>query len=132
MTGALRQRMPMNLPLFLVEDKPRIRDQLIALVQMSLNAQIVGLAETEQDAVLWLHSHKGVWKIAVIDLFLKEGTGFGILSHLHNCRSGKVVVLTNSATAENRARCLRLGADAVFDKSSELENFIDYCFNMEY
>ncbi len=121
----------MNLPLFLVEDEPRIRDQLIALIQMSLDAQIVGLAETEHDAVLWLHSHEGVWKIAVLDLFLKEGTGFGILSNLCDCRSGKVIVLNNSATPENRARCLGLGADAVFDKSYELENFIDYCISIK-
>lgn len=117
----------MNLPLFLVEDEPRIRDQLIALIQMTLDAQIVGLAKTEHDALLWLHSHEGIWKIAVVDLFLKEGTGFGILSNLDNYRSGKVIVLTNSATAENRAQCLDLGADAIFDKSSELEKFIDYC-----
>ena len=117
----------MNLPLFLVEDDPCIRDQLIALTQLSLGAKIVGLAETEHDALLWLHSHQGDWKVAVVDLFLKDGTGFGILSNLTGHRSGKVVILTNSATIENKARCMCLGADAVFDKTSELEDFLDYC-----
>ena len=117
----------MKLSLFLVEDEPRIRDQLIALTQMSLSAEIGGLAESENEALLWLYSHKGAWKIAVVDLFLKEGTGFGILSHLDDYHSGKVVVLTNSATEENRARCMNLGADAIFDKSLELETFIEYC-----
>lgn len=119
----------MNLPIFLVEDDPAIRDQLIDLTNLMLNSQIVGLAESEVEAVKWFDTHAGLWKIAVIDLFLKEGTGFGILSSFTNRRSNKVIILTNSATQENRARCLALGADAVFDKTAELENFISYCFD---
>jgi DNA-binding NarL/FixJ family response regulator len=37
------------------------------------------------------------------------------------------VVLSNYATPEMRRRCLELGADRVFDKSSELEELIAYC-----
>jgi two-component system OmpR family response regulator len=121
----------MNLPMFLVEDDPHIRDQLIALTQTSLGAEIVGLAETEHDALVWLHSHQGAWKVAVVDLFLKEGTGFGILSKLNGYRSGKVVVLTNSATTENKAYSMCLGADAFFDKTSELEEFLEYCRDLD-
>lgn len=80
---------------------------------------------------MWLHTHQGSWKLAVVDLFLKEGTGFGILLKIDDHPNGKVVVLTNSATPENRMRCLSLGADAVFDKSSELEEFINYCSNLD-
>ena len=39
----------------------------------------------------------------------------------------KVVVLTNYATADIRQRSLALGADAVFDKSNELDEFFAYC-----
>ena len=35
----------------------------------------------------------------------------------------KVYVLTNHATADLREACVRLGADAVFDKSTELDEF---------
>ena len=35
----------------------------------------------------------------------------------------KVYVLTNYATADLRKACVRLGADAVFDKSTELDEF---------
>ena len=117
----------MSLPIFLVEDEPVLRDQLIALTKIMLDAEIVGMAESENEAVIWLHDHSNAWKIAVIDLYLKEGTGFGILSCLTEHRDRRVIVLTNSANRENRSRCLALGADAVFDKSAELENFINYC-----
>ena len=40
---------------------------------------------------------------------------------------GKRVVLTNYATAEMREACSRLGADRIFDKSSELEELLAYC-----
>lgn len=39
----------------------------------------------------------------------------------------KVVVLTNYATKDIRRRCAELGSDAVFDKSNELDQLLDYC-----
>ena len=39
----------------------------------------------------------------------------------------KVVLLTNYATPEVRQRAMALGADAVFDKSSELDDLLAYC-----
>jgi two-component system OmpR family response regulator len=50
---------------------------------------------------------------------------------LAGCRNSKsyqkVVVLTNYATPEIRRRATDLGADAVFDKSSELDGLFAYC-----
>ena len=36
-------------------------------------------------------------------------------------------MLTNYATDEIRRQALLLGADAVFDKSAELDDLFDYC-----
>lgn len=92
------------------------------------DAEVVGTAETEAEAVEWLNSHLGHWRLAVLDLFLKSGTGFGVLNQLDS-RSAKeqVIVLTNSATQENRDRCLEMGALAVYDKTAEFEQFLDHC-----
>jgi hypothetical protein len=38
-----------------------------------------------------------------------------------------VVVLSNHSSRDVRWRCQQLGADAVFDKSTELEALVDYC-----
>ena len=40
---------------------------------------------------------------------------------------GRRVVLTNYATTAIREACRALGADRVFDKSSELDELIAYC-----
>jgi DNA-binding NarL/FixJ family response regulator len=38
-----------------------------------------------------------------------------------------VLVLSNYATPDMRKRCAQLGADAVFDKSNEIDALVDYC-----
>ncbi|MBT2299914.1 response regulator [Variovorax paradoxus] len=113
---------------FLVEDNRTIRDNLIPALEDLVHARIVGAAETEKDAIDWLASHASEWQLLIVDLFLKEGSGLGVL---RNCRGRtpvqRAVVLSNYVNADIRARCMALGADAVFDKSKELEAFFDYC-----
>ncbi len=113
---------------FLAEDDPALREQLTAVINEVCDAHVVASAETESEAVDWLRVHRSQWELAVLDLFLKKGTGFGILEKLPPAsQRDAVIVLTNSATPENRARCLALGACAVYDKSRELDQFLDHC-----
>ena len=63
-----------------------------------------------------------------MDLFLNEGNGLGILEGCQGRDAHqKMVVLTNYATAEIRRRAAELGADALFDKSEQLEDLVAYC-----
>lgn len=118
----------MALPIFLVEDDPVLRESIGEAINSICDAQVVGTAETEAQAVAWLNDHHGTWRLAVLDLFLKTGTGFGVLEQLTpRTAREQVIVLTNSATKENRNRCLGLGALAVYDKTSEFEEFLDHC-----
>ena len=64
----------------------------------------------------------------IIDLHLRSGTGFDLLSRLKGASalSGlKKVVLTNFATPAFRQRCASLGADYFFDKSLEFDRAIN-------
>lgn len=118
----------MPFTVFLVEDEPKLLEMIGEAVSAVCDAEVVGTAETEADAVEWLNSHRGQWRLAVLDLFLKTGTGFGVLNQLGS-RSAReqVIVLTNSATQQNRDRCLEMGALAVYDKTAEFEQFLDHC-----
>ncbi|MGJ7566090.1 response regulator [Variovorax sp. GB1R11] len=112
---------------FLVEDNKTIRDQLIPTLEDLTRARVLGTAETEAQAIHWLKSHDGDWDVAVVDLFLKEGSGLGVLRGCEQRAPHQlVVILSNYATREMRAQCLALGADAVFDKSTELDNFLHF------
>lgn len=117
----------MKLPVFLVEDNLALRAQLTHLITQSCEAEVVATAESEAEAIHWVAGHPDGWALMVLDLFLKQGTGFGVLSSLADpAHRERVIVLTNSATAENRARSLALGASAVYDKTDELSQFIDH------
>lgn len=122
----------MALNTFLVEDEPQLLENLSTAMALIVKARIVGTAETERDAADWFSTHAKEWDLAVIDLFIKDGTGFGVLANMpcHGPRQ-RIVILTNSASSANRSRCLRLGADAVFDKTRELDAFFEYCLRIE-
>ncbi|MDN6886797.1 response regulator [Variovorax sp. CAN2819] len=118
----------MALITFLVEDNKTIRDNLVPALEDLVNGRVVGFAETETDALAWLAAHPDDWQLLIVDLFLKEGSGLGVLGGCRERKPGqRVVVLSNYVTADIRARCTALGADAVFDKSRDLDAFIDYC-----
>lgn len=119
---------PMALQIYLVEDDARLRASVGEAINSICDAEVIGTAETEDQAVAWLNGHHGFWRLAVLDLFLKSGTGFGVLQRLiPRDASEQVIVLTNSATRENRNRCLGLGALAVYDKTVQFEEFLDHC-----
>lgn len=117
---------------FLVEDSPTIRAELIATLEEMLPLQVLGWADNEQAALEWLERPGHDCDLILIDLFLKSGSGMGVLSTAsQNSRAAKRVVLSNYATADIRRRCLAMGADRVFDKSSEIDELVDYCRTIE-
>lgn len=112
----------------IVEDSPTIRDNLIETLQELASIDAVGIADTESDGTKWLATNDAFWDLAIIDLFLREGSGLKILDACRNRRpTQKMVVLSNHATSDVRRRCTQLGADAVFDKSTEIDALVDYC-----
>jgi DNA-binding NarL/FixJ family response regulator len=111
---------------YIVEDSSTIRDNLIETLRELADFEPVGATESEHEAKRWLTANS--WDLAVIDLFLREGSGMNVLEACRRRQSGqKIVVLSNHSSRDVRWRCQQLGADAVFDKSTELEALVDYC-----
>jgi len=112
--------------LLLVEDNPRLQAELTqALGSMFELAAVIA---TAQEAVAWLDAHPDGWDIAVIDIFLKQGHGFQVLRKCAARKAGQTaVVLSNYTREPARSSALGSGADAVFDKSFEMEQFFAYC-----
>jgi DNA-binding NarL/FixJ family response regulator len=114
--------------IYLVEDNDVVRDSLASMLKELADVKVAGMASTEQEATEWLLGHPDEWQMAVVDLFLLQGSGLGILSRCGDRKpSQKVVVLTNYATPDIRRRALAMGADAIFDKTLELDQFLAYC-----
>lgn len=117
-----------TLKTYLVEDNPTIRDNLIATLEELACVDAVGTSDNENDGKQWLLNNPEQWDLAILDLFLKQGSGLGVLAACRDRKpTQKVVVLSNYATADIRQRCAQLGVDAVFDKSNEIDALLDYC-----
>ena len=118
----------MKMRTYLIEDNPTIRDNLISTLEELAPVQTVGTCDTEKEGADWLMRHDGQWDLAIVDLFLRDGSGMGVLQACRGRRPlQKMVVFSNYATQEMRSRCAQLGVDAVFDKSTEIDGLLAYC-----
>ena len=119
-----------NLKTFLVEDSPVIRSNLAAALEDLAPVQVIGYAESASDAAQRLEELEsaGSCDLAIVDIFLRSGSGLDVLRHLLKQGSTMYrVVLTNYATPEMSLECLALGASKVFDKSRDIEALVNYC-----
>ena len=117
-----------HLKTYIVEDSPVIRESLIATLEELVPVTVIGTAEDEITAVQWLTTPHNHADLVIVDIFLKAGSGLGVLRSAHAMHAHhSLVVLSNYATADMRRKCLELGADRVFDKSNEIDALIAYC-----
>ncbi len=111
---------PRPLRVLLVEDSLLIRKHLVSLLEDSEGVVVCGEVDTETDALTALRV--GRFDAVVVDLQLREGSGFGVLQHLKQHHPELLaIVLTNSNTQAMRKRSMVLGAHHFLDKSSEFE-----------
>ena len=116
----------------IVEDSALALRELVSVLQESSAIQVVATSDSQSGALKTMRGAAEAYDLIVIDVFLKQGSGLRVLSDAKLLQSqARVVVLTNYATLDVRKRCISLGADRVFDKSKQLEEFIDYCGAVE-
>src|SRR4051812_23201227 len=77
--GAPGKRQPVALRTYIVEDNATIRENLIGTLEELASVRPLGWAETEKDARGWLAANAAGWDLAIVDLFLKQGSGLGVL-----------------------------------------------------
>lgn len=116
---------------FIVEDSPVIRQNLVGALEEMAPVRVVGHAEDAAAAQAALTERPPPCDLAIVDIFLRSGTGLDVLRTLRGQNSPVTrIVLTNYATPDIRAQCLALGADRVFDKSADIDALVDYCIEL--
>jgi response regulator of citrate/malate metabolism len=116
------------LRVFIIEDNVALRNIMVDALRDIPSVDVLFYADTEVSATNWLSSHDGAWDLAVVDLHLRQGSGVGALNWCTTRRSNqRVVVLSGELNEDVRQKCLALRADAVFDKGTEMNLFLDYC-----
>ncbi|CAN5893939.1 hypothetical protein BH11PSE8_BH11PSE8_32630 [soil metagenome] len=121
----------MALPTFIVEDNPVVLQGVTEALDDFVSVDWLGQAAGAIEAIVWLQANPSEWRLLIVDLFLVDGSGLDVVaSCCGRSACQHVVVLTNYATSDIRRRALELGADAVFDKSTEIEEMLEFCVEL--
>jgi two-component system, OmpR family, response regulator len=102
-----------------VEDSPAIAERLVEMLNIPGRVEVIATATTEAEAVAACAGR--VFDIAVVDLQLAQGTGFGVIRRLRADagRHTTIVVLTNHAVPALKIASFEAGADHFLDKSKD-------------
>jgi DNA-binding NarL/FixJ family response regulator len=110
-----------NLSVLLVEDSRVLAERLRETLLSVPGVQLAGTVDSEADAVAALQRQPV--DVVLLDLHLRQGTGFGVLRAIPADRVKKtvVIVLTNYDLAEYRRAAAALGARHFLDKLRDFE-----------
>lgn len=109
-----------KLQVLLVEDSKLLIERLSELMAGIANLELYGAVTTEAEAIETIRQSRP--DVVVLDLRLKEGTGFGVLRFIKTLATAPVViVVTNYALPQYRNQAILLGARFFLDKSSEFD-----------
>ncbi|HSW83330.1 MAG TPA: response regulator, partial [Usitatibacter sp.] len=103
-----------------VEDSPQIAERLVELVSVPDRVEVVATAATEDEALAACDKH--AIALAIVDLQLAQGTGFGVIRRLRASAGANpacIVVLTNHAVPALKVAAFEAGADYFLDKSKD-------------
>ena len=111
---------------FVVEDSELLRRRIIDNVLALGGFEVVGFAESEEEAVRAIAELKP--NIVITDIRLKHGNGIAVVRHVRAhpySPRPRIYVLTNYAYPEYKEQCSLAGADMFFDKTSEYDRFLE-------
>lgn len=108
------------LRVLLVEDSKLLAERLLELLGTIPGTRTLGVVASEKEAILAVRDM--LPDVLILDLHLKQGTGFGVLKAMHSLdKYPTVVVLTNYALPQYRTQATTLGAQYFLDKSCEFD-----------
>ena len=106
------------LRVLLIEDSAVLADRLADLVRRMPDVELIGVAAGESEAVKCIAELRP--QVLILDLHLREGSGFGVLHSLYGKRDHpKVIILTNYDVTAYRSAAESLGVAAYLDKARD-------------
>ncbi|HMK84323.1 MAG TPA: response regulator [Steroidobacteraceae bacterium] len=110
--------MAQDLRVLLVEDSKVLTERLIEAIRLIPRVELVATADTESGALAAVK--RGSIDAIILDLHLKQGTGFGLMRALAAAqRRPRIVVLTNYDLPEYKNAAIALGATHFLDKARD-------------
>jgi CheY-like chemotaxis protein len=116
----LEIRSDRSLSVLLVEDSKLLAERLSELLAGISGLDITAVVDNEAAALVAVTA--GNIDVILLDLHLREGTGFGVLRGMNKlARRPVCVVLTNYDLAEYRRTATALGAEYFLDKVRDMD-----------
>lgn len=113
-----------------VDDSKLMRVRIIALISGIPGIDIVAEAGNITEARKFNDELKP--DLMLLDIRMPDGSGVELLKHLNKKHDSlTIVILTNYPLVQYKEKCLELGADYFFDKSTEFEQVRDVILKMQ-
>ena len=106
------------LRVLLVEDSKVLTERLTEAIRQIPQVELIGTADTEATAVA--SAQRDSIDVIILDLHLKQGTGFGVMRALATAHlKPRIIVLTNYDLPEYKNAAIALGASHFLDKARD-------------
>jgi DNA-binding NarL/FixJ family response regulator len=108
----------------LVEDHRAFSGALAFSLDREPDLRVVGRTASAAECRRYLSGGEG-FDVAVVDLYLDDGEGIGLIGEMReSCPGVPVVVLTVSVDPADHARAREAGADEVLSKAADLDEIV--------
>lgn len=115
---------PARTRIFVVDDHPLVREWLSALLREQPDLEICGQADHARGALAPIMAARP--DVAIVDLFLKGGTGLDLIKDLReHCPQTDVIVLSMHEEAGYAERALRAGARGYVTKRESTTQIVE-------
>jgi DNA-binding NarL/FixJ family response regulator len=110
--------------LFIADDSEILRVRLIDMLSEIEGIEIIGQAQESLDAIKSIQELNP--HVVILDIRMPRINGIKVLEAIKkDDESPTVIIFTNYPYPQYRKRCMDLGADFFFDKSTEFEKLFD-------
>jgi two-component system nitrate/nitrite response regulator NarL len=111
--------------IFLVEDHASFRQALAFMFEREGEFAVAGQAGSLAEARSFLRKSPDGFDVAVVDLALPDGDGFGLIAELSSRPDIMTLVLSASLEPSRFARAVEAGASGVLHKSAPIGEIVD-------
>jgi DNA-binding NarL/FixJ family response regulator len=109
---------------FIADDSLILCDRLQAMLADYSWVEVAGQAQNAHDAIESIHKLKP--DLVILDIRMPGGSGIDVLQRIKKeLPRIKVIVFTNYPYSQYRKRCMELGADFFFAKSTSFEEVVN-------
>ncbi len=112
--------------IFIADDSPILRERLNAMLSDLPRIEIIGEAGNVAEAIESIRAlHPDV---VILDIRMPGGSGIEVLENIKKMKAAPaVIMLTNYPDPQYKKKCMALGAEYFFDKSTEFKKAGDVC-----